>query len=508
MGFDFGILLYILSESTTFRTNILTDASIPVQEYRIWEGGLPLPGICYILNSAKYLEEPELWNHRLVMCSGWLSEDVIQSSGAYLVCVSPQLSVNDLSAVFQNAVRRYYEWKIGLQAMLCRRDSLDDVLSYMEEKWKIGSCISTESMQILGRSARFTEYNDWLDQEQGVSLTLVNDLIADEDFRQAAGRQGAFCYYGMHDDWSYCYNFISGEVYSARLIASAPDHRQHYGILFLVQSLGDSMRDVYEEYLVERIDSSARKEFGDVVTRLIGNTAVRETEIRHILSACKWEGEQNFQVILFRFLPWTGGRKVGPAYYPAQIRKLFRDSQVIDMGDEFVCIRNVTDVSASTGEYQTKLPYFLRETLCKAGISNVFHNFRLLRRYYLEADNALVLGGRLDNTLWYYPFSSYVMPYILEQCTRDLAPGQLYHPAISQLQTYDAANGTHLLETLIIFLEKKQSITHTAAQLQIHRTSLLARIDRIEKLTKADLDDPLTCLHLQFSAELMKLEKT
>ena len=507
MGFDFSIILYLLSDDTTFRTNISMKESLPVQGCQVWDSGLPLPEVCYILQSEQYLAEPELWNHRIVLCSGWIDEKLMAESLAHIVCVSRQLSLNDLSVLFQRAAGRYYEWKIRLQALLCRRESLDSVLTSLEETWKIYSCISTESMQILGQSAHFSDYNSWLDKERDVSLSLVNDLVADEDFRAAAGRKGTFLYYGMHNDWSYCFNFISGEAYTARLIASARDHQQHYGVQFLVQSLGESMMDVYEEYLVDRIDSTTQKEFRELVRRILANEPVRESEIRQVLSYYKWESGQNYQVILFRFLPWTGGRKVGAAYYPAQIRKLFTDSQVLDLDDVFLCIRNVSDVSASAEEYQSKLPYFLRETLCKAGISNVFHDFRMLRRYYLEAGNALALGGRLDNTLWYYPFSSYVMPYILEQCTRELQPDQLYHPAVGKLQIYDSQNGTHLLDTLIAFLDLKQNITHTAAKLEIHRTSLLARLDRIQKLTRADLDDPQTCLHLQLSAELMRLEQ-
>ena len=506
MGIDLGIILFDIGRSTTFHTNIGMDQELSVQNCVIWESGLPQPDICYILNSTQFGEDPELWNHRIVLCSGRVSEALMEGSSAFLVCFSPQLSVSDLLYMVQNAIRRYFEWKVDLQQMLCRRETTDALLTHMEDVWQVYSCISTEAMHIIGVSAHFSDYNEWLDQKDGVSLALVNDLIADEDFHRASGIRGAFLYCGMREDWSYCYNFIKGNAYSARLIACAADHGQHYGMMALVRSFGESMEDVFEEYLYSRFDSVVQKDFEDVVSRLLKGMPVRDADIHRVLTNIKWEDHQNFQVILLRLLPWAGGRHVGISYYPTQIQKLFRDSRVVDLKDRFVCIRNVADGENGQSEYSEKLPYFLRETLCKAGISNVFHDFRALARHYLEAENALILGERHNSTIWYYLFSNYQLPYILDQATRDLFPEQLYHPAIEILRDYDMRNGTHLLDTLRAFVRLRQNITHTAAQLQIHRTSLLARLDRIRELTDADLDDPSVCLHLLLSFELMKRE--
>ena len=506
MGIDLGIILLDIERSTTFDTNIGVDEELTILNCSVWESGLPQPETGYIISSTQYTEEPDLWNHRIVFCSGRLSEEMMSSSSAHLVCFSHQLPVGEILYLIQNAIRHYFEWKTEMQRMLCRRDTTDALLTHLEHHWQVYSCISTESMHIIGVSEHFPEYNSWLDQKDGVSLALVNDLVADEDFHRASNTKGAFLYYGMHDDWSYCYNFISGSSYSARLIVCAADHQQHYGMMGLTRSFGESMDDVYEEYLYSRFDSVNQKEFEDIVTRQLKGMPVRDSDIHRVLTNIKWASRQNFQVILLRLLPWAGGRHVGISYYPSQIQKLFRDSRVVDLKDRFICIRNISDETDVQSEYSEKLPYFLRETLCKAGISNIFHDFRGLNRHYLEAENALILGEQQNTTLWYYTFTSYQIPYILEQATRDLLPEQLYHEAILTLRSYDSKNGTHLLETLRTYVELRQNITHTASALEIHRTSLLARIDRIRQLTSADLDDPRTCLHLMLSFELMDRE--
>ena len=74
------------------------------------------------------------------------------------------------------------------------------------------------------------------------------------------------------------------------------------------------------------------------------------------------------------------------------------------------------------------------------------------------------------------------------------------------LRDYDSKNETHLLESLRIYLRERQNITHTAELLEVHRTTLLVRLERIRQLTGIDLNDYETCLHLMLSFEIQKLE--
>ena len=58
---------------------------------------------------------------------------------------------------------------------------------------------------------------------------------------------------------------------------------------------------------------------------------------------------------------------------------------------------------------------------------------------------------------------------------------------------------------MIFFLRERHSITYTAKLLDIHRTTLLVRLDRIRQLTGIDLDDYETCLYLMISFEIRKI---
>jgi len=69
-----------------------------------------------------------------------------------------------------------------------------------------------------------------------------------------------------------------------------------------------------------------------------------------------------------------------------------------------------------------------------------------------------------------------------ERALHDLADG-----VANELAEIDAANGTELLTTLQDYLENGRSVTQTASHLFLHRNTLRARLERIERLLDLDL---------------------
>jgi len=91
-----------------------------------------------------------------------------------------------------------------------------------------------------------------------------------------------------------------------------------------------------------------------------------------------------------------------------------------------------------------------------------------------------------------------VLPYTLHRLKESAMPW-LIHPAIRLLQEYDAQNHTELEKTLRVYLQSERNYADTARALNVHRNSLLYRVERICDLTKVNLDDSDTRLHLLLS---------
>lgn len=75
----------------------------------------------------------------------------------------------------------------------------------------------------------------------------------------------------------------------------------------------------------------------------------------------------------------------------------------------------------------------------------------------------------------------------------------LLHPALEQLEEYDHANQSDLLNTLDVYLENDCNAQKCGRLLFLHRNSLVYRVRRIQEITGCDLSDPIERNYLRLS---------
>lgn len=74
---------------------------------------------------------------------------------------------------------------------------------------------------------------------------------------------------------------------------------------------------------------------------------------------------------------------------------------------------------------------------------------------------------------------------------------------MSKLIAYDKINHTCFADTLKVYVNKKNNQLATAKAMKIHRSTLLYRIDKIQRIMDVDLNDAITTLHIQLSFLMM-----
>jgi purine catabolism regulator len=119
---------------------------------------------------------------------------------------------------------------------------------------------------------------------------------------------------------------------------------------------------------------------------------------------------------------------------------------------------------------------------------------------YQEAEQALTIGKRLfsEGSVSYFG-DLRVYRLLLSLKIEELK--SFFQEAIGCLVEYDTLHHSHLLITLRELLHHPTG-TATAKALHVHRNTLLYRIQRIQEITKLNLDDSETrlTLHLAFKA--------
>ncbi len=136
-------------------------------------------------------------------------------------------------------------------------------------------------------------------------------------------------------------------------------------------------------------------------------------------------------------------------------------------------------------EQQVRSEYHI---LLAAGIGNICHVVGDYQRSYAEAREALEVGQCLHQESGCTHFNELgAYRYIYRFAQTDTLHDH-YQKQIDLIVEYDRRKRTNLLETLEIYLECGGNVAKTSSQLEVHRNTLLQRLERLQKLCSLDLE--------------------
>lgn len=160
------------------------------------------------------------------------------------------------------------------------------------------------------------------------------------------------------------------------------------------------------------------------------------------------------------------------------------------------CYLYIVNHQITPTAYEERLRDALLQCGCAAGRSPIFTELSDFFAYYRSALTALRFAPAVPGDI--RAFEETVLPYAAS-LLREHSVIDLRHPALRTLREYDLDHGTQLFGTLESFLSHNCSYADTAAELYIHRSTLLYRLQRISELTDISLKHYPTQLHLQMS---------
>jgi len=133
------------------------------------------------------------------------------------------------------------------------------------------------------------------------------------------------------------------------------------------------------------------------------------------------------------------------------------------------------------------------------GIGRPGQGIHGIRQSHQEARQALTLGRRLHGAGHITDFDALGI-YRLILAAEQLPELQAFQEeTLSTLLNYDRVHRSNLTQTMEAFFAANCSPKETAAILQVHRNTVLYRLDRIAEITGLNLDDPDTRLRLHLA---------
>jgi hypothetical protein len=132
------------------------------------------------------------------------------------------------------------------------------------------------------------------------------------------------------------------------------------------------------------------------------------------------------------------------------------------------------------------LDAFLEQQEMKAGFSDVFSGTAEIREYYKQAEFALSLGVRRNPGGRMFYFRDVKEFLLLDNCLRELSATMVCAHEVLALKNYDREHNTIYYETFYSYLRNNLSPVKTIRELNIHRSTLIYRLEKIQKIAGPD----------------------
>jgi hypothetical protein len=202
------------------------------------------------------------------------------------------------------------------------------------------------------------------------------------------------------------------------------------------------------------------------------------------------------------------GQQLPMSYICDVFEESFKDSSAFVFEDSIAAFLNSSEKDSDQRRklYRSIKDFCGSLKLC-AGVSTEFTELFNIRMHYLQARSALEDGLLLnpEDTVFY--FSSYALTEMVINSLGGL-PAEAYYPeGLKAIFEHDRKSPVSYLETMRVLLEENLSYTAAAQRLFIHRSTLLDRIERIEKEMNVDLNDPEQRLQLEILLKALDLEE-
>lgn len=190
----------------------------------------------------------------------------------------------------------------------------------------------------------------------------------------------------------------------------------------------------------------------------------------------------------------AASEKIPIVYMIAHLEKYFPNSYIFEYKQSIAAFISLGDISIE--QVQQSLQKKTATMGLNCGLSSCFRDLTRARAYWRQANISIMLGEKRHTEASFHVFDQYRLYYMCQCSCGEFAVEQLLSDGLNTLIEHDKQSHVSYLQTLKVYLQQQMNLSQTAAQLYIHRTTLLERLRRIEAILGEDLNDPDVRLYL------------
>ena len=211
---------------------------------------------------------------------------------------------------------------------------------------------------------------------------------------------------------------------------------------------------------------------------------VSPTQMSAALRQLHWEAQQQYTVF------WIEKRNGADSLLLDRLhhncKKWFPSAFCLPYKNAVLLICNL-EIGQQTPSENT-LAQLLPAERFVVGQSNTGTDFSLLSQLMQQAQKTMQQARRKG--VFFLAAQAVMLDYIHQALYDDAMLQSLIHPAVHILMRHDAVHKSHLLGALRAYLDWGGNCNAAAKSLQLHRNTLVSRLEHIQTLTGAVLEDP------------------
>ncbi len=449
----------------------------------------------YLDKTSRFLE-----NHVYVCSADHLPDDPVIEENVLLICLgeAPQrekfeercgiLSVSgreDIFRVFnivQDIFNKYEAWEAELSQILRRNASLQELLEC--SRW-----IFDNPMLLIGADFSYLAYTerDYLQKQLGIRLdsptfdpNLLDTFLS---LHELATDSREPLLLTLMERTTLSVNLFDVDVFLGCITVFGEYRDFRSSDIQLCQFLAENIR---QAFLLKPHLAGDRSSLRTVLQYLISGQPLR-SEQRNALT--RYGNHGDLVCIAFRSAPDSTPLPSG--YVSSLIEEQFRDALAFEYNGGIAAVIPAKQCP------EAKLTPLLQKLRLICGISRPFQNLQESVFAYYQASSALEIGAGTAPGRCLHPFENCILPLLLRNATADIPARYFYSDGLSRLAAHDESAPVSYLDTLKCYLDSNMSIAETARKMNLHRSSLIDRLNRITQILNCDLSDPLWRLTVQ-----------
>lgn len=440
----------------------------------------------------------------IFLCNG-VMEDLPDNLPFDIFSIKKEVVSEQLFNVLQSIFDVFDEWDERLKEI----DSEDMGYTEVVESCKMVtpspiSIIDTDFSYVAYSKESSKKYglvDEYVDDYNYIPLSVVNEIISHAEYSSELKIKESF--FISRDQSIVAKNVFNNEEYVGRI--STMQEKDHLINLYnaaIFEHINIYIEKMYARYKGFHHNNPKMDSLHSMLTQTLEGQKFSMESWDKTLEKIKWKSKDDY--VLVQLSPGHAYRReLYVRYFCPQIEKMWKGSCAFSYENRIIFLVNNGNFKANSKEsFKQSLSYFLRESLTLAGISREFKNIENIDVAFEQTEIALKFGKEKDPMFWAFYFDDYALDYLVENGISGNKAEHVCHKGLLILWEHDLSNGTELYKTLFTLFKTNFNASEAADSLKIHRSTFLNRMERINSLTKINLDDWNTKLYLMISFQL------